>query len=380
MIKLTESPTKSLFLSYLRITVILVFIAFILFVNWGCGGASANSSSDSEGHINLNEEEIETALESFLKSEKGLFYTNLTDKTFLSETISLRLYYYTLKEDKESFDKCFDLLKDYFISETKLLYWKLNEDYTPAKSNASIDDLRTLKALLLAYKKWSDDRYFETAKELGSAILKYNTYNNILIDSASWTERGIFRFTSVSPEIKKLTLSYADVRAIKLAYDITKEDKWKDVLQQTLGVLSSAIVFSPTELYWGYDPTTGQFNRKNYNEINNFLFINHLIDINLVPLYFVNKLASDIKTNGIITDKNGNENIALYALATLMFLRTNHLQEATLCLKRVESFNLKDYGYPNLYGYAEKNSVNAWSFDNLLLLIALKEYNSNVSE
>jgi len=54
-------------------------------------------------------------------------------------------------------------------------------------SNSLIDDLTTIKTLLLGYQRWNEDRYLSLTKELASGILQSNVINGTLRSSASWS-------------------------------------------------------------------------------------------------------------------------------------------------------------------------------------------------
>ncbi|MBC7336994.1 MAG: hypothetical protein H5U01_12100, partial [Clostridia bacterium] len=170
---------KSLFLPPLII--LLIFLS-------SCG--SGISSLD----ISMEElkEGIKLGLDKELRSPQGLLYTSTKDKSFLSETIGLEMIWRLLENNKEKFDFQFSLLKQYFISPTNLLYWKITEDFQKLKANATIDDLRVCKALILAYKNWGDTAYIDVAKQIGKALLDYCTYQDILLDGVSWESGGFW--------------------------------------------------------------------------------------------------------------------------------------------------------------------------------------------
>ncbi|KUK13779.1 MAG: hypothetical protein PWQ16_1314 [bacterium] len=345
---------KSLFLPPLII--LLIFLS-------SCG--SGISSLD----ISMEElkEGIKLGLDKELRSPQGLLYTSTKDKSFLSETIGLEMIWRLLENNKEKFDFQFSLLKQYFISPTNLLYWKITEDFQKLKANATIDDLRVCKALILAYKNWGDTAYIDVAKQIGKALLDYCTYQDILLDGVSWESGGFWGGIAISQETKSITLSYSDFEAMFLLREINPN--WLKVVQRTLGIVLVGALLRESDVYWGYNISDGSYNDNGKNLINKLLHLLHLASVGSVPIDHVRRLSSKLYTEGGLFDYSGNENIAVYSLAALLFHQSGFYSEAELALDKLKNFRLEN----GLLGYPSNNiEGEAWAFDNLLALIAIE--------
>lgn len=348
----------------------LILLSVILVVSLSCGGSSSyDGGFGSTDGITFSQikEEIERGLESTLRSPQGLLYTSTTDRSFLSETIGLEMLWRVMKEDKNGFDMQFALLKKYFISPIGLLYWKLSATLKPYNANASIDDLRVCKALILAYKKWGDPDYFNTARLIADGLLKYCVKDYVLLDGASWQRGGVYGGVKVTGVTPYITLSYPDLETMMILKEISGD--WLKVAQRTAGIVLFGAVLKEGDVYWGYDITKESFfDAGEENLINVFLHLFHLASIGSVPIKNISVWASKLKTEKGIYINGVDENIAVYALAGLSFHCSGFINEADLCIRRMLDFRLSD----GLLGYLlAGGQTSAWAFDNLLALIAI---------
>ncbi|MCD6363531.1 MAG: hypothetical protein J7M13_06000 [Synergistetes bacterium] len=340
---------------------LFLLISFLIFSS-SCGSGSPTTLSISDLAVGIKE-----GVEKQLRSPEGLLYKSTKDKSFLSETIGLELMWHLLDEDKSAFDYQFSLLKKYFISPLGLLYWKISEDFDRFKSNASIDDLRVCKALILAYRKWGDNEYLNTAKEIGNALLKYVIKKDILLDGISWEPAGIFGGISIDQGAKSITLSYPDIQAMLLLKEYNSD--WLKVVVKTSGIVLMGALLKGTDVYWGYDIESESYNDRDRNLINEFLHLLHLASAGSVPIDHVRYFAFKLDVEDGIFDENGNENVAVYSLASLLFYESGFYMEAEACLEKLKKFRLDSglLGYPS-----EDGGTEAWAFDNLLALIAIE--------
>jgi len=344
-----------------RLLFIPLIILMLLFPS--CG--SETSSMD----ISLEElkEDIKKGLEKELRTPQGLLYTSTKDKSFLSETVGLEMMWHLLEGNKNAFDSQLLLLKRYFISPTNLLYWKVTEAFNGINSNATIDDLRVCRALILAYKTWGDAEYMEVAKKIGKALLDYCIYQDILLDGVSWESAGFFGGIAINQGKRSITLSYPDFEAMFLLKDINPA--WIKVIQRTLGIVWVGALLKEEDVYWGYDIDHGTYNDEGKNLINKMLHLLHLANAGGIPINHVKRIANKLRTEDALLDYQGNENIAVYSLAVLLFQKSGFYSEAELALDKLKKFRLEN----GLLGYRDNTSKGeAWAFDNLLALLAIE--------
>ncbi len=163
-----------------------------------------------------------------------------------SEATGQTLLYAAGIEDRLLFDNQLNMLKDNLLNDTyNLLVWKLtpNGDWWQNEwgnySNATIDDLRAIRALLLATDVWGGD-YLNNAKLLAQGLKDHNVRDNELRDYFSWGTFG----EETSQEV---VLSYIDLWTMNRLAQIDID--WEDILQTNkqiiLGATTSVGLFYP---------------------------------------------------------------------------------------------------------------------------------------
>lgn len=350
---------------------LLLSLTTLLILSIACGSGSSYDGEGIGGPADTTFDqvigEIERGLETNLRSPQGLLYTSTTDKSFLSETIGLEMLWWVIKEDKNNFDKQLALLKKYFISPGGLLYWKLTNKLKPYYANASIDDLRVCKALILAHKKWGDSTYLDTAKQIADGLLKYCVKDYVLLDGASWQSGGVYGGIKIVGVTGQITLSYPDLETLILLKELNNE--WQKVAQRTTGIVLLGALLKEHDVYWAYDLTKeSYYDLGEENLINVFLHLFHLSSIGSIPINNVSYFASKVREEKGIFINGVDENIAVYAIASLVFHYSGFQEEADFCLKKLLEFRLEN----GLLGYLiNGGQVNAWAFDNLLALISI---------
>lgn len=159
--------------------ILVILIGFLLFnmeyikpinmeVNW-------------EDNFNPKEEKI---LLNFIEkdlSKKGYgIYTNYINNTsegditkghsVLSESEGLMMLYAVNANNKELFDEQFEIVKNMRLK-NGLISWRKEGDEN-SDSSATIDELRIIKALLLAYNRWDKFYYKFYAINIANSLLK----------------------------------------------------------------------------------------------------------------------------------------------------------------------------------------------------------------
>ncbi|MFH1563404.1 MAG: carboxypeptidase regulatory-like domain-containing protein [Nitrospirota bacterium] len=170
-----------------------------------------------------------------------------------SEATGQALLYAAGIQDKGFFNDQFKVLTDNHLSDTyNLLVWKLtpNGDWWQNEwdnyGNAVIDDLRAIRALLLAYDTWGDASYLAYANSLAQGLKDHNVINYKLRDYFSW---GDFEGTS-----QNVVLSYLDLLTMKRLAGFDSD--WENILQTNkqiiLGGTTTVGLYYPRYSYGGY--------------------------------------------------------------------------------------------------------------------------------
>lgn len=313
---------------------------------------------------------IERALDANLRSDIGVLMTNLDNSSLLSETISLEMEYRARAGDRESFDRQLSLMKKNFQSPFRLLYWKLNDKGKPSSpSNASIDDLRAVRALFYAYDRWGDDSFKKEAISLADSIFSYNVRKNVLSDGSSWKESITGSSIQFGPG-KKLSLSSIDVFTLKRLTSI--DSKWLPVARNSIGILAMGMgnTLSPR---WGWDIEKSAYNEDDDNPINYMIDLVTLSEGGFVPKKQIGLLVDKIRKDSSSVVEGRWKNVAVCSLISLALIESGFNREASVMMEYLlDNYSIKEGRGAGLLGYVQPNGKSsAWAFDNLLALIVL---------
>ena len=294
----------------------------------------------------------------------------------LSESAGLYLIACVKMNNRASFDKVYNFVKRELISDNGLLYWKINlRSGEKSKSSASLDDLRVIKALLLAQGTWKEKSYLVEALKISAAIKLNEVRGGYLVDSFDWQLEG-----STSGVVN---ISYLDLSVMK---ELSKYDPdWELVYQNSRKLLLGAI--KENGLFWEeYDLEKKKFSYSEGNMINQLLSALNLSEAGEpeaeIKLYGF--LRSAIKEGKIFNayDVNGrpgnkDECAAVYVLAARLFRNIHDETRGKFCLKKMLSFQIvnkgdKFYGGFGKFSVLEPKVFN--SFDSLQALLTLIDH------
>jgi len=337
-------------------------------------------------------------IENHLSDDGCAIYTNYLDNRLikekaeghqiLSESEGLALLYYFALKDKEMFDLHFNFIREKMLStDTGLIKWRYSEsNENLARSNATIDDLRIIRALILAYREWQDERHHDFFMNLADDLYKSVKYRNLLADHYD------FQYKT---RAEKVTLSYIDLYTIKL---LSEEDhyhflffelegsRWNKIYEKSLKILKEAFVLEKKSSYFNekYNirlkryrsaakPSDGRINM-----IDNILINLHLSEVNEDETDVTNWLKERLIKEGRIYSQyylngqavNKEESTAIYALLARLAKNIGDRELYYLSLEKMLQFQIKDSSH-YLYGaFGFKNKDEVFSFDNLQALLA----------
>ncbi len=325
-------------------------------------------------------DEVLKGMEEVLRDPSGLLFTNTGERSFLSETVGLEMILHLYRGDRSSFDRQFRLVESRFMGPLGLMAWKITPENGSAELwNASVDDLRVAKALVLADKKWKSADYRKAAMGLGASLLEYNTEGNLLVDGCSWKKPGLTGKSRVDQKYTTSTLAYADITAMRLLSGLDPE--WVPVLQRMSGVLIEGMVGRdcPRLLF---ESSSGNYEDTGQDDE---IIVRTMAMLYLAESGFVNMANLDgtafAAVSGRLLDNYGNENISVISLAALYLFHGGRKTEALQTLGRLDNFRNDVPELSGLLGYEESEGVfSAWAFDNLLALLAIETVLQNGSQ
>lgn len=320
-----------------------------------------------------SEEALVKFIERYFILDNGAVLIENTDKgTVLSESVGLYLLGCAKLNDKISFDKTYDFVKRNFISSKGVLFWKINlETGKKNESSASIDDLRVVKALLLAWDIWKEKQYLQEALVLAKAIKERQVKDGYLVDSFSWHKHDA---TSSIVNISYLDLSTMQELS---SYD----SEWQLIYENCKELMIQAI--KENGLFWEeYNLDKKKFIYKDGNMINQLLCALHLSESGVANIKLANFLREYFDRTGKIANKysdsrvplNTYENTSVYAFTSRFFYHLADAPYQRMFYKKLLSFQIK-FKYNRYVGgfgrfsFFEPKIFN--SFDNLEALLAI---------
>lgn len=283
----------------------------------------------------------------------------------LSESLGLWLEYAVENKDKALFEQNYAILRQYFFAPEGFVYWKISPDgKSDVTTNALVDDLRLVDALLAAHQLWGQEEWAQTAGAIGNAVSLYLVKSNTFVD---------FYDRKYNKSADVLTLSYLDPRPLK------RLGQWKPA-EQPLYERGVAVIqavpndgtFFPKSYHlpsgqYAYDPVV--------NLIDQLLIALHRASQGIPSPELTAFLKNEFQIQGLIYggyDRMSHEapvkfeSPSVYALAILYSLERNDTEWALALYKRMLQLQHRSGEYQG--GYVSDNQTHI--FDNVFPLIA----------
>ncbi len=354
------------FLKKLSFTLLLVILGmgiYYLYFVKETNEIPEKTEADYSGY-----EEERLALESFINRyfiEDGFFRTNLTDspqgeiasgEDILSESLGLLMLYYLKIDQPEKFDVQVTILSEHFMNYNKLVKCRIRREIEKKTVNATIDDLRIAKALMMAADKWQRDEYKVIAEELSTHLLTHCIIEDQLRSYDS-------------PESPKAPLVYYDLGAMQWLGQFNKE--WYRLADINVdNILNSQVKGLP------FYQDTRFLAENQFPAVENFMIMMHLSEIGIKDPQSLNWLKDQLRQQGLygsysIEGKplNTIESPAIYAIVARIAQRNHDEELYYLVVNRLKSMqNLEDNEYYG--GFIDLNQLSAFSFDQLFSLLA----------
>ncbi|MBE6048620.1 MAG: glycosyl hydrolase family 8 [Clostridium sp.] len=285
----------------------------------------------------------------------------------LSESEGLMLLYYLDVNDKDKYDNVLSYIKNKMLMKNGLLKWRVGEDEKEVPS--TIDDLRVVKALLLASEKWNEINYRKDAFKISRAIKKELADGNLLSDF--YDEYG---------KSNKTQICYLDILSLRLIASL--DNDYKNIYNASLELLDRSLVSEDVPLYRKeYDRSTREFDTEDLNmELNSVVLLNRAeagLDVQKSLQFLKKKYNED---NGIFSsyDVNGNvksniESTTIYAnlLKTASLAGDSELYE--ICKNKIKAYQVQDKNSKIFGAYGDTVTLQVYSFNNLNALLAWRK-------
>lgn len=311
-----------------------------------------------------------------LSGSHGVF-TNLIDTDqsadvatgheVLSESAGLLMRYYALTGQQEAFDAEWNRAKQMFNLHTSFSYRYSPKHDKKYPLNAAIDDLRIIRALYEAGELFKDEQYTKEAASYGSRFLQYNVKDNQLYDFYDETYKITNSF---------ITLCYIDFNTLqRLSDSNTQIQALLTNMQQIVqnGYLSDNFPFYKTS----YSYETKTYKSDPINTVESLLTILSLAEIKQHRTESIRYIKEHVKSGTLYgrytTDGKATTDIqstAIYAITAMIGSQIGDQELYKDSIRRMNQFVIQDQKSQLNGGYGDPATMQAYSFDNLMALLA----------
>ncbi|MGL4875249.1 MAG: glycosyl hydrolase family 8 [Clostridium sp.] len=325
------------------------------------------------------EEILYSFIENHMTTKNGGIKTNYLNErnegditkgdSVLSESEGLMLLYYIERNDQEGFNKTFEYIKNNMMLDNGLLSWRIDGD-VKSKVSATIDELRIIKALIIAGEKWDSLKYRYYAIEISNGLYKNLKESNLLVD-----------FNDGTGNSDKVTLCYIDLLALKYLTNI--DFKWKGIYTESEKILQGGFISDNVPLYRKvYDIKTKKYDTENVDMLLNTIILLNEAEAGVDISKSINWIVEKFKTDGAIYSfynpstgavESDVESTSIYAnlLQIAEIEKNNELYE--LALRKLNAYQVLDKKSVLYGGYGDKKTMEVYSFDNLNALLAYRD-------
>ncbi|GAA0410307.1 hypothetical protein [Paenibacillus motobuensis] len=330
--------------------------------------------------LKLYRERTEQFLLSELYGPDGVYTnyldTNETDTAasgheVLSESAGLMMRYYVLMNRKADFQAEWERAKRVFELPSGFSYRyspKRNEKYT---INAAVDDLRIIRALYEAGDRLAPE-YTELADTYGKLFYRFNIKDNRLYD---------FYDEKYKVNNNFVTLCYIDLKTLQRLPIPTEQRAVLIQNMQTIlenGYLSDAFPFYETR----YEYDTESYHSEGINTVESLLTILSLAEAGLERPESIAYLKEQVRSGALYGqyDQQGKplnqiQSTAIYAIAAMIGSIAGDEELYRDSIKRMEKYQVQDKTSPLYGGFGDPETKQAYSFDNLMALLAYAHQN-----
>ncbi|MGG5462620.1 glycosyl hydrolase family 8 [Clostridium sp. B9] len=326
------------------------------------------------------EEKLLSFIETDLSKSGYGIYTNYLDESsegditkghsVLSESEGIMMLYAVNANKKELFDEHFDIVKEMRLK-NGLISWRKDGNIN-SPSSATIDELRIIKALLLANNRWGKFYYKFYAINIANSLLKHAEENGSLVDYIDEYGKG-----------KTTTLCYLDLPTMKVLGQL--DNKWNSIYDKSNEIIENGRVSKTIPLYrkMFYQDTQKYDDNKNVDLLLSTIVILNRVEAGENEEASIKWIKEKFKKDGFLVatyDENSGEptstveSPSIYANVALI---ANYIDDKKLfdeAINKLKYYQIKDKKSV-LYGsFGDTKTESVFSFDNLNALLAFQKY------
>lgn len=290
-----------------------------------------------------------------------------TGHEVLSESAGLLLRYYARTGQHQAFEEEWQKTKGRLSLKSGFSYRyspKLDKTYPV---NAAIDDLRILRALYEGAEAFDDEKYREEAQSYGRRFAAHNRIDGQLYDFYDDT------YQTVNDSI---TLCYLDLQTLGLLPLPQKEQA--RLLSQSLEVIQKGYLSDAFPFYESrYHYQSKSYQTDTIQTVESLLTILALSEVGAQEPESIRFLSKQVAQGTLYgaynrdgTAANSVESTALYAISAMIGAVLNDKALYSSSIRQMNAFRVELADNPLSGAFGDASTLMAYSFDNLMALLA----------
>lgn len=290
-----------------------------------------------------------------------------TGHEMLSESSGLYLRNLEMTDTKGRFDAYYKETKKLFYDKVQFSY-RIDENGKKFPVNASVDDLRIIRALIGASARFGSEDYTKEIDTLAKNFMETSMDDNVLID---------FYDVDQKKKSDSTSLFYIDLKTMGYLYK--KYDVSADYLQYHYSLIENGYISDTFPFYQTrYNHKTNKYeNTGTINVIESLLTILHLGEAGLQKQESIDFIKDQVSKGtlfnsydltGVPVDKN--QSAAAYALAAVVgaIIHDRELYDSSILI--LNNFQITDPSSLFYGGFGDIRTKDVFSYNNLMALIA----------
>jgi hypothetical protein len=338
--------------------------------------APVNSDNDAPVTRTQEVKDLEQFITSKLTGEYGV-YTNLieTDQSaeaasgyeVLSESASIQMLASVRSGQQERFMEQWNLAKQIFDIHSGFSYRYSPKQQKLYPLNAAVDDLRIIQALYEAGEKFSDTGYTAEADKYGERFYNYNIKNGEVYDFYD------MEYSSTNTFVTLCYINLGTLQKLSIPSQFSKmlTDNMNEILEN--GYLSDEFPFYETR----FNYETGKYSSENINTVESLLSILALAEVDQQKSTSIDFIKQQVEAGTLYGQYsregkplNDIRSTAIYAITAMIGAEIGDESLYHTSIKRMNEFRVTDAGSSLYGGFGDVASGQAYSFDNLMALLA----------
>ena len=325
---------------------------------------------------------VQARTDSFVRNqfimENGGVRTNFHARTYtpefavntdvLSESQGLLMEYAVAIDDEPLFSQMLNYIEKTLVIDNIISY-RYSDEYGLFQANAAIDDFRIIRALINASEVFNNQRYLELANHYAVNLYQTNVVENSLVD---------YHVLDYKQHSNILTLCYADFKSMQML--MKPDNHWASVYDSAMHTVQNGYISDTFPLFaTAYEYQSGTYTDNDIVTCQSLLTALHLAEVGRCPEETIAYIKTLVANRELFNtyDSTGISVTNIYsttdyALASMLGKIVGDYELQAKALEQMMHLHVKEKRSPVYGGFADVNTNEAYSFDNLNALLALQ--------